>query len=589
MRGNQRVKVAAITVAIIIVIGIAAGIYYYYATRPKPLHLLLTYGAGDPIEMKTAEILKTTWAELGIDLEVRGMEWEAQWELARGDPLKAQDIFVMYYWPGIITAYSYLYDLFHTQEEVLFNLAYWSDPEVDELMDEAFRTEAVNMTKAVELYEEVQNRIMEECPVICFFDLMSIHIIKKGIKGYVDNPIYTHVVRWYELQPPTDTENDTFTYAWDSVIFTTCDPSESFSNEIIALQNMYEPLVRIYPNGTVVGVLATNWTVSDDGLTWTFWLREGVKFHDGTPFNATAVKYSIERTKELGMGPSYYWDCVDSITTFPDNPYKVQFNLKYPAPLLTAIASAPYGAYIFSPSLKKIGNHTEVWQWLNEGVFKGNPPYSYGTGPYYLAKWVEGQYAIFKKFDEYWGGWDGPHYEMVIVKVMPEPTTREAALLAGEIDFTYNLPLEHLENINASGKAVVVAEPAPMNLIGLINTKKPPLDNKLVRQALAYAVPYEKIIDEVMLGYATRSYGPVPPGIPGHSKNVFQYPYNITKAKELLEQAGIKTPKKAALTIAYSSDMLSCFLALTYPPLALENTREAIRKQNRKGNATIKG
>ncbi len=562
-----KTKIIAIILVLIIIAGIGAGIYYYFVARPKPLKLLLTYNVSDPDERKVAEILKVTWAELGIDLETRGMEWDAQWELAKADPLKAQDVFVFYWWPTILSAYDYLFNMFHSEEEILFNLCYYNNSEFDELIDEAFALEGANRTKALELYEEAQTILMEDCPAICFYDLKNIHIIRKGIKGYADNPAYPHVVFWYELQPPTDSENDTFVEAWDSIIFTTCDPSESFSNEIIVMHSMYETLLRYLPNGTIVGVLATNWTVSEDGKTWTFWLRKDVKFHDGTPFNATAVKFSIERTIDMGMGAAFIWDSVDQIITFDDNPYKVQFKLKYPAPLDT-IACSSYGAFIFSPSLAKQGNNTQIWQWLNEGVFKGSPPYSYGTGPYYLYDWKPGEYAIFKKFDDYWGGWDGPHYEMIIVKYVAEPTTRKQGIIGEEYDWTLGLPLEELDDVDASGVAVVVATPSYQNLLGLLNTRKPPLDNKLVRQALAYATPYEQIINEVMLGkYAVKSVGPVPRGIFGFSENIPQYEFNLTKAAELFEQAGIKTPKSAATIMADIVSLIPCFLAIAFSPI----------------------
>jgi peptide/nickel transport system substrate-binding protein len=112
------------------------------------------------------------------------------------------------------------------------------------------------------------------------------------------------------------------------------DPSVSFSNDSVVTSNAYETLVWYNPPGSkelLQPGLAVKWESNTDGTEWTFFLRQGVKFHDGTDFNAEAVKYSIERTMELGLGASYIWDPVDTITVV-DN-YTVKFSLKYPAPL----------------------------------------------------------------------------------------------------------------------------------------------------------------------------------------------------------------------------------------------------------------
>ena len=123
------------------------------------------------------------------------------------------------------------------------------------------------------------------------------------------------------------------------------DPSETWSNEVIAFQNVYETLLRYDPfTDTFEPVLATGYSVSEDGMTWTFELREGVMFHTGNPFNAEAVKYSIDRTLELGMGAFYIWDAVEQINVLDE--YTVEFVLAYPSPL-DLIASAAYAAYIF--------------------------------------------------------------------------------------------------------------------------------------------------------------------------------------------------------------------------------------------------
>jgi len=303
------------------------------------------------------------------------------------------------------------------------------------------------------------------------------------------------------------------------------DPSDTFSNEIIALQNIYETLLRYDPfEDKLIPILATEYSTSEDGLVWTFKLREGVKFHTGNPFNADAVKYSIERTIERGMGASFIWHAVDEIRVVDE--YTVEFILKYPAPL-DIIAAAGYGAYIFDPVVTEEKGH----EWFLEGN-------ACGTGPYMVESWERGQELVLTKFEEYWGGWKDHHFDKVVQKVVPEASTRRHMLEAGEADYIEALPFEHIEALQANPDITISVTPSFQSLFGHLNTEKPPLDNKLVRQALSYAMPYDGIIDHVMYGYARQSRGAVPYGLWGHDESLFQYTHDLDRARQLLEEAG---------------------------------------------------
>jgi peptide/nickel transport system substrate-binding protein len=305
------------------------------------------------------------------------------------------------------------------------------------------------------------------------------------------------------------------------------DPSVSFSNDSVVTSNAYETLVWYNPPGSkelLQPGLAVKWESNTDGTEWTFFLRQGVKFHDGTDFNAEAVKYSIERTMELGLGASYIWDPVDTITVV-DN-YTVKFSLKYPAPL-DLIAASGYGAWIFSPTTTAA--HDSAW--FNEG-------HDAGTGPYLIESYERGQRLIMTRFDDYWGGWKAGQFDQVVFETVEDPTVRQQMIEAGTGDVTYELPRENLASLDARDDVVVYSNPSFQNLLGLLNHRKPPLDNVLVRQAISYAFPYKQFIQNVMAGYAVQSYGPVPAGMWGHSDELFQYSYNLDKAKELLAQAG---------------------------------------------------
>jgi len=295
----------------------------------------------------------------------------------------------------------------------------------------------------------------------------------------------------------------------------------------VVTSNAYETLLWYNPPGSKEILrpgLATKWESNQDATEWTFYLRQGVKFHDGTDFNAEAVKYSIERTKTLGLGAAYIWDPVDTITVVDNN--TVKFKLKYPAPL-DLIAASGYGAWIFSPKTTEAHDST----WFNEG-------HDTGTGPYTIESYERGRRLIMTRFNDYWGGWKPGQFDKIVFETVEDPTVRQQMIEAGTADVTYELPRENLASLDARDDIVVYTNPAFQNLLGLLNHKKPPLDNKLVRQAISYAFPYKQFVESVMSGYAVQSHGPVPTGMWGYSKDLFQYQYDLDKAKELLAQAG---------------------------------------------------
>lgn len=327
---------------------------------------------------------------------------------------------------------------------------------------------------------------------------------------------------YYALRPAPPAAPVIVTYASLSEM-TTLDPSTEFSNSVKVLPNVYETLVLYDPlHDKVIPALAESWQSSPDGLTWTFFLRKGVKFHDGTPFNATAVKYSIERTIQLGQGAAFIWDPVANITVV--DAYTVRFTLKYPAPLLQIAASA-YGAYIMSPSAPNTP------EWFNAG-------HDSGSGPYTISKWDPKSEVQLVRFRDHWGGWRPGQPDVAIIKIVPDAATQEQLALTGAIDIAEVVPLESVPRLQGDARVKVVISPSFQNLLGLMNTKKPPLSDVLVRQAISYAVPYDDIINLARRGLATQARGPVPAGMFGHFDDLPQYTHDLARAKELLARAG---------------------------------------------------
>jgi len=311
-----------------------------------------------------------------------------------------------------------------------------------------------------------------------------------------------------------------YTYGSEVIVF--WDPSDCWSDEIIWMHNVYETLLRYDPfTDSFEPVLAESYEKSEDGLTWTFHLRKGVKFHTGNEMDAAAVKASIERTISRNNGPVFVWDPVDWIEVV--DKYTVAFHLKYPAPLDLSV-SAVNPSFIFDP---EYSDH----DWFNEGN-------DAGTGPY-MVESHEGQTRIvITKFPDYWRGWEGPHFDKIVFLTVTENSTRRLMLESGQADFVNDLPVEDIKALQGNPAVRIVHMPSFQNVVALFNTKKPPLDNKLVRKALAYTIPYQGIIEGIRGGFAEMARGVVPRNLWGYSDRVTQYTYSLPTAKALLEQAG---------------------------------------------------
>lgn len=310
--------------------------------------------------------------------------------------------------------------------------------------------------------------------------------------------------------------------------FTTWDPIKSFSTEAAYMGNMYEQLLRINPPDATerfTPLLAESWEASEDALTWTFHLREGVNFHDGEVMNASAVKKSIEAAADHG-GAAFIWWMLESIDT-PDD-YTVVINLSVPAPV-DLIASSLYGAWIVSP--KALDAVAADENYFETGI-------EAGTGPYMLESYTPDQEVVFEKFDEYWGGWQPNNFDIVLVQIVPEATTQQQLLEGGEVDLASLIPTENLDAFRTNPDYTVYEEKSFFNYVGFFNTVRPPLDDPLVRKALSYAIPYQDIIDISVAGLGTQSRGPVPEGVWPWSDQVNQYTYDMDMAEELLTQAG---------------------------------------------------
>jgi peptide/nickel transport system substrate-binding protein len=311
--------------------------------------------------------------------------------------------------------------------------------------------------------------------------------------------------------------------------FLDLDPASGSASEIQVWNNVYETLTYTPVEDTQVSMprLATSWESNEDGTEWTFHLREGVKFHDGTDFTAEAVKYSYERSLKLSLSGAYILEPISEIVVVDD--YTVKFVLKWPAPMDIVTAST-YTVFILSPTTtEKYAAADGVW--FNEG-------HDTGTGPYMIESLERSKRVVLKRFDDYWRGWEPGQFDRVILDVVEDAIVLQQMIESGETDISWGIPQENRPLFEARDDIKLVEENTFVVHYIPINTKHPPLDNKLVRQALSYTYPYQVVIDSVLGGYGVQAIGIVPPGIWGQCNDCFQYSYDLEKAKALLTEAG---------------------------------------------------
>ncbi|GAA2842812.1 ABC transporter substrate-binding protein [Nonomuraea rubra] len=315
-----------------------------------------------------------------------------------------------------------------------------------------------------------------------------------------------------------------FVYVKNTDIVTEWDPSRSYSNEIIAFQNVYETLTLWNPvTKKSAPRLATSWRSSADGRTWTFSLRSGVTFHTGRPLDAEAVKASIERTMRAKTGASYIWDAVSSIRV--EGPLTVTFALKYPVPL-DLVASAGYAAYIYDTKAAP-----DLAAFFRQGR-------DAGSGPYTVTKWNQGKEdeLTLSAYDGYWGGWRRPHYNTIKYKVVPDTERAYRMLQSGEASFVDRLDPRLFARASAAPGLRTSDRPSFTTAMMLFNTASGPMKDIRIRKAVQKAVDYQGLV-KALKGSVMPASGVVPEGLLGHVPGRIPE-QDLAGATRLLQQAG---------------------------------------------------
>ncbi|MEJ2359042.1 MAG: ABC transporter substrate-binding protein [Deinococcales bacterium] len=303
------------------------------------------------------------------------------------------------------------------------------------------------------------------------------------------------------------------------------DPAQGTTTTVDnVLDYMVQPLVTIDESGKLVPDLATSWSTSADGKTLTFDLRQGVTFQDGTPFDASAVKWNLERLLDpkVRVPRRGQLTVIDSVEVV--DAHTVRLHLKEPSPALVGAMSQTTAAMLSPASVDKEGNSY------------ANIVHPVGTGPYVYTSRQKGTNVVVSRFDGYWG--EKPYYDKVVFQIVPEATTRESLLLAGQVDLIILPPTSDLPALQNNPRVKVLFGPSDRTIFIAINTSKKVLDDKRVREALNYAVDKQAIIKGVLFGAADPMDAPMAPSIFGYQK-IGAYPYDPEKAKQLLQEAGV--------------------------------------------------
>jgi len=284
-----------------------------------------------------------------------------------------------------------------------------------------------------------------------------------------------------------------------------------------------EPLVRRGSDSDVSNVpcLAESWEVAADGVTWTFNLRQGVKFHDGTPFTADDVVFTLNGLFDFEGAMNQFRPYLHIAEVTKINDYTVQIVQDQPYDIMLAILTfVPIGP-----------------KHLMEGIDPADSKFSrmpIGTGPFKIVAHELDDITL-EANEEYWG--DGPRIKTMILRSAPDANAQAAMIRAGEVDMVEFNPaiMDGMQYLSG----LLLQESPSLRMFNLITiTDREPMSDKLVRQAMMYGMDEQAIINGVLGGKGVVNYSPLPPTLKAHNPDVKQYPYDPEKAMELLKEAG---------------------------------------------------
>jgi len=333
-------------------------------------------------------------------------------------------------------------------------------------------------------------------------------------------------------------------------------------SDTMALVQLYDPLVFPNLDGSIRPHLAEKWDISDDLVTYTFHLRKGVKFHNGDELTAEDVVFTAERLFDIGEGFAYILQTkdaqgniiagIESVEAVDD--YTVEFKLAKPfGPFVPALTCF----YILNKSqvmehidktntmFGAMGDYGKKWLLTNDA----------GSGPYMVKEMKMEEYLLGEKFDNYWAGWEENTPDFFREFAIPGEVAIRTMMKNREEEITpQTLPLEGYAALREIVGVETIVVLANQNLQIMLNTKIPPTDDVHVRRALSWVMDYDTVVNDIWPNYV-QSIGPVPQTLPGHSKDTFQYTYNLEKAKEEMGKSAYAGQKNIPFTLSWCAEV----------------------------------
>ncbi|HEX3722631.1 MAG TPA: ABC transporter substrate-binding protein [Nitrolancea sp.] len=353
---------------------------------------------------------------------------------------------------------------------------------------------------------------------------------------------------------------DTTGYTYDF------DPHSYYNVNVVLFQGPYEQLIVLKGSSDTEYApgLAKTWGPSADGTEWTFTLNDNIKFHDGTPCDAQAVVSSFQRLMKMQLAPAFI---IGRFVTNPDTDITVvdsktvKFKLNAPNPAFEAAMASTYGVYIVSPTaVQQHKTASDPWahDWFTKNMV--------GTGPY-KATTATQQQVVLERFPDYWRGWQGAHFDRIILRVVEDTATRQNLIEGGGADaLVHSLTPQAVEQLKQNPKVQVITYPSTQCNLDRMNTGDR-LKDVNARKGFSYAFPYDQMRNGIFKGLIQRTGGPLPPTVRGYDAQQFIYDTDLNMAKQLISK---QFPSGSSFTymIASGDDLISSVAQLFQANLA---------------------
>jgi peptide/nickel transport system substrate-binding protein len=323
----------------------------------------------------------------------------------------------------------------------------------------------------------------------------------------------------------SESPTNSITIAYSSAVGNLDPHSTTYTDAVGLRYQIFEGLVWLDEELEIQPRLAKSWQVSEDGKTYTFKLREGVKFHDNTKFDAYVAKANFDRTLTAEWDSSvkaYLEPIIDSVEVVNDYTFAVITKEPY-APFLNILGV--HSGLLASP--KAIEEYGSEYAGLDEAPI--------GTGPFKLDEWVKGERIVLRRYEEYWGG--ASEIEEITYLIVPESGARLAMLETGEADIILRITADDAKYLQGVLGVEILKSPTNRVMHFALNVNHPPLDDVRIRKAINYALDVQKIIDTILGGAGRLMDCPVAPQTWGYN-SIMTYDYDPDKAKELMAEAG---------------------------------------------------